>query len=60
MTTFIYRCPVTGYNVQGIVSGDQRDKEPDSHFTVTCTICGRHHLIDTETLQVPPTSRKQG
>ena len=44
---FLFRCPVTGLNVQGM--GHIRDPEPDDRpriTAVTCLACGGVHLID--------------
>ena len=39
MAAFIYRCPVTGYNVQAFVAHDRtRGREEDAFESVTCTV----------------------
>jgi hypothetical protein len=44
--TFLYRCPTTGYKVQGLVA----DKAPSTRDTVyemvTCSVCNGVHLVD--------------
>lgn len=49
MAAFLYRCPVTGYRVQGFVADDPANNENDAFQPVTCTVCGRVHLIDPKT-----------
>jgi hypothetical protein len=50
MPTFIYRCPNTGFRVQGY--------EPDNtagdsaYEAVVCTICKRVHLVNFRTGKV--------
>jgi hypothetical protein len=48
MPLFIYRCPTTGYRVQGFsaedVSIDTRTYEP-----VVCAMCKRTHLVNPAT-----------
>jgi hypothetical protein len=49
----IYRCPVTGMNVQhwiaeaGLVTG-----ETDSYVSVSCAACARGHLVNLATGRV--------
>jgi len=53
MVPFVYRCPATGYNVQGFIPDSRSDKAGDAALPVSCALCGRIHLIDPKTLQVP-------
>jgi len=36
MPTFIYRCPITGYSVQGFVPDDPIDHKDDDFRPITC------------------------
>jgi hypothetical protein len=51
MATFIYRCPVTGYNVQAFVADDPTHDDAYFH-SVTCTACARVHLVNPKTGKV--------
>ncbi len=52
MGTFIYRCPTTGYQVQGWVD-DNPENETETYQPVTCLACGRVHLVNPKTGQTP-------
>ena len=52
MTTFLYRCPVTGYQVQGWAD-DNPQNEAETYQAVTCLACGRVHLVDPKTGKTP-------
>jgi hypothetical protein len=52
MAVFIYRCPVTGYNVQAFVADDPTKGGEDTFRSVTCTVCGRVHLVNPKTGKV--------
>ena len=58
MTTFIYRCPVTGYNVQGLLADHHAGTDRNVYESVTCTACGRVHLVDPKTGKVLGDTRK--
>ncbi len=47
MITFIFRCPHTGFNVQGHTK-DERDKGYVFE-AVVCTACQRVHWVNTKT-----------
>jgi hypothetical protein len=49
MAAFIYRCPVTGYNVQGFVADDPIKGAGDVFRPVTCTVCAQVHLVNPKT-----------
>ena len=49
MAAFIYRCPVTGYNVQAFVADDPTKGAEDAFEPVTCTICAGVHLVNPNT-----------
>lgn len=48
MVPFTYRCPRTGLQVQGWVADDLIDGE--TYESVTCTACGRAHLVNSKSL----------
>jgi hypothetical protein len=48
VTTFLYRCPTTGYNVQGFVP-DRPALGNDVYEGVTCTACRGVHLVNPTT-----------
>jgi hypothetical protein len=52
MAAFIYRCPVTGYNVQALAPDDLTKGGEDAFQSVTCTVCGRVHLVNPKTGKV--------
>jgi hypothetical protein len=46
---FLYRCPMTGLNVQGMTTDDEAHSaggRKDRRETVRCPVCGGVHLID--------------
>lgn len=51
-TTFLYRCPITGYNVQGFIADDPAEQNGPVYEPVTCAICTRIHLVDPKTGRV--------
>jgi hypothetical protein len=56
MSTFLFRCPATGYRVQGLITDNPIDTPAPAERTVyeplTCTVCGRIHLVDPKTGRV--------
>ena len=56
MTAFLFRCPVTGYSVQGLVSDPVPDS--DSYQSITCNACSRTHLVNPKTGKVAGAERK--
>jgi hypothetical protein len=49
MATFIYRCPATGLNVQGLWADDLSLEDENIYESVTCTACTKFHLINPKT-----------
>ena len=50
--TFLYRCPATGLNVQGL-GADHPDAPNDNVYeAVTCTFCRGVHLVNPKTGRV--------
>jgi len=45
--SFVYRCPRTGLMVQGWIADEPMSGE--AYEPVTCTACGRVHLINPKT-----------
>jgi len=45
--SFVYRCPRTGQMVQGRIADEPMSGE--AYEPVTCTACGRVHLINPKT-----------
>jgi hypothetical protein len=56
MIPFIYRCPRTGQQVQGWAADHLADGEV--YEPVTCTACGRAHLVNAKTGKVLETGKK--
>jgi hypothetical protein len=52
MAVFIYRCPVTGYNVQAFIADDPTRGREDTFQSVTCTVCARVHPVNPKTGKV--------
>ena len=53
MPTVVFRCPLTGYNVQGHY--EEPLAEPGSgrvFVSLHCTACGRTHLVDPASREV--------
>ena len=51
MATFLYRCPDTGFRVQGYTPGQTSDDD-DTYEAVTCLACQRVHLVNPATGRV--------
>jgi hypothetical protein len=52
MATFLFRCPATGYQVQGWVD-DNPENDVETYRPVTCLACGRVHLVNPTTGETP-------
>jgi len=50
MAPFIFRCPNTGFSVQGWAADDQTDAE--TFEPVVCALCTRTHMINQQTGKV--------
>ena len=50
-TTFIYRCPNTGFRIQGYVAEETSDDE-NSYEAVACLVCKQIHLVNPSTGKV--------
>jgi hypothetical protein len=51
-TTFLYRCPITGYKVQGFTADNPAEKNGHVYEALTCVVCKRIHLVDPKTGKV--------
>ena len=51
MATFLFRCPTTGFQVQGWSDDDLA--AGGSHTTVTCLACGQLHVVNAKTAPAP-------
>jgi hypothetical protein len=50
---FLYRCPNTGYRVQGFVAEDVSESAaPEDYEAVTCLACQAVHLVNPKTGRV--------
>jgi len=45
---FLYRCPNTGYRVQGFIAEDVSD-EIEGYRAITCLACQQAHLVNPTT-----------
>lgn len=51
MTTFLYRCPKTGFNIQGWVA--DAPAKAGAYVSVVCPLCNLVHLVDPQTGKGP-------
>ena len=51
MPPFLYRCPNTGYNVQGWAADDPEDDD-FTYVQVTCLACAQAYLVNPKTGKV--------
>ena len=49
MPTFVFRCPATGYKVQGFIAEEIADHKGEAFVPVDCNICSKWHLMSTKT-----------
>ena len=56
MIPFTYRCPRTGQQVQGWAADDLTEGE--TYEPVTCTACGRIHLVNPKSGKVLESAKK--
>ncbi len=54
---FLYRCPTTGHNVQGILRDKPSPDDTSIYETVTCAVCYRVHLVNPSSGHVAGTDR---
>jgi hypothetical protein len=46
MVPFIYRCPTTGLNVQGLSADAVPADDAETYESVSCPVCTRLHLVN--------------
>ena len=51
MRLFLYRCPNTGYRIQGFITEDTSDDSED-YQPITCLACQQVHLVEPKTGKV--------
>jgi hypothetical protein len=49
MAAFLYRCPTTGYQVQGWLDHDEPEDDGDIYEGITCPLCQRLHFANPKT-----------
>ena len=49
MPSFIYRCPTTGFRVQGHVPEPTDEGKGEQFEGITCLACKRIHLVNPKT-----------
>jgi len=50
MAAIIYRCPTTGFKVQGWFADDpEREDADDTYEAVLCSACTKLHLVNPKT-----------
>jgi hypothetical protein len=49
MPPFIFRCPNTGFHVQGFTPEDESEGASNVVVGVTCLACGSVHLVNPKT-----------
>ena len=49
MVPIIYRCPVTGLNVQGLFADEVPTEKANTYEPVTCLACTYVHLVNRST-----------
>ena len=49
MVPIIYRCPVTGLNVQGLFADEVPTEKANTYEPVTCLACTHVHLVNRST-----------
>ncbi len=51
MPPFMYRCPTTGFQVQGYTD-EVSDVGVDEYLTTLCTVCQQIHLVNPATNEI--------
>jgi hypothetical protein len=49
MVPFIYRCPTTGLNVQGLFADAVPTDNTETYESVSCPVCTGVHLVNRTT-----------
>ena len=58
MPPFLFRCPITGSHVQGILVEEVPSDDVDSYTSVFCLACGEMHLVNFTTGKTVGEERK--
>jgi RNase P subunit RPR2 len=53
MPPFLYRCPNTGFQVQGLATDEDGSEGANDVFVVTCLMCGWAHFVNPKTGEMP-------
>jgi hypothetical protein len=60
MAAFLYRCPITGHNVQGFIADNAASPDDNVYEAVACTLCRGVHLVNPATGRVIGAESKSG
>ena len=52
MPTMLFRCPNTGYRVQGWIAEEASDGDDNTYESLTCLACQQMHLVNPKTGRV--------
>jgi hypothetical protein len=52
MGAFLFRCPNTGFRVQGWVEDGESEDSNNVYEGVICHACGRLHLVNAKTGEI--------
>jgi hypothetical protein len=52
MAPFLFRCPNTGFRVQGLAADDGSEDDRDVYESVTCLACRGLHMVNPKTGKV--------
>jgi hypothetical protein len=52
MAPFVFRCPNTGYSVQGWIADDPTEGGAETYEPIICTLCTRTHMVNPSTGKV--------
>jgi hypothetical protein len=52
MAAFLYRCPTTGFQVQGWLDDDEPEDGREIYEGVTCPLCQKLHFANPKTGKV--------
>jgi hypothetical protein len=50
--SFLFRCPPTGFRVQGWLPDNSQERPPDTYEPVSCPACGGTHLVEARSGRV--------
>jgi hypothetical protein len=58
MAPFLFRCPATGFNVQGWSAEETAPNKKDAYEAVSCLACRQVHLVNPATGEVLQAEQK--